>query len=121
MGNEVRQRLFTRFGEMNFVPAPQRAPLFAQARFGIVGGVDEQCGRGKIVRLPPPQSPIFYPVVLDPNSAQELECRDVSEKGGASGSNTAVSMFHPSSPIPSASVWRSASDLGKRLSSIRWP
>jgi len=83
MGNQVRQRLFTRLGEMNLVTGPQGAPLFPQASLGIVRGVDEQRGRGKIFRLSPPQVLILHPVVLDPNPTQGLECRDRSGKGGS--------------------------------------
>jgi hypothetical protein len=80
MGDEVRKRLFTGFGEMHFESCPEGTALFAQVGFRIIRRVDVQGGGRNIVCISSSQLPILHPVVLDPDLAQDLDRRDFSQR-----------------------------------------
>ena len=79
MGDQVGQRPFTGFGEVNFVSCPQGRALFAPMGFGIIRRVNEQRGGGKISHFSPAQLLVLNAVVLDPDLAQDLDSRNLPQ------------------------------------------
>ena len=63
------------------VTRPPRLALFALACFWIVGRVDELFARRKILSASPAELPLDPDVVLEPDTAQELDCRDLTQEG----------------------------------------
>lgn len=80
MGDEVGERLFAGFGEMDFIPRPQGRALFASVSFRIVRRGDEQRGGRKVSGFSPSQMSVFFnEVVLDPDPTQDLDSGKLSQ------------------------------------------
>src|SRR5712691_6648939 len=79
MGDEMGMILITGFGQMDFVPGPPCLALFAVACFLIVGRIDEESRWSNIVIASPTDVTIHPAVILDPNAAQNLDSRDLTQ------------------------------------------
>jgi len=83
MRDEMRGIFLTGFGEMHFIARPARLALFAIAGFVIIGRVDELVAWRQILIAAPAQLALDPDVVLQPDASQDLDGRDLTQKGGS--------------------------------------
>src|SRR5260370_33702278 len=86
VSDQVRAVFLTVFSYMHFVASPPCLALFAVACFLIIGRVDELFAWRKLVVASPVELPLDPDVVLHPNAAQDLDCRDLTQPGRGIGS-----------------------------------
>jgi hypothetical protein len=81
LGDQVRRIFLACFGHMHFVAGPPRLALFARAGFWIIGRINELFARRKIVIAAPMELTLDPDLVLEPDAAQDLDCRDLLQQG----------------------------------------
>src|SRR6266487_3503131 len=86
MRYEMRGILLTGFGEMHFVARPPRLALFAIASVRIIRRVDELVARRKIVITSPVEPTLDPGVVLEPNTLEDRDGWDLTQKERGIGS-----------------------------------
>lgn len=81
VGDKVGVVFFTGFREMNLVARPSRCPLDSEARFHIMGGLNQQGSWRQVIVAAPLDLTSGGIKLLDPDPAKDLQSRNLPQPG----------------------------------------